>query len=407
MNKPIIILGISAGIAGYKIINLANKLNQDYEIILLFTTNAKKMFASEIKKIQNKFIIKYDIFSDNFNIKKIIKNKEVDHIKITKNAFIFIVAPATANIIGKLANGIADDILTTAFLAATCPKIIIPSMNVNMWNNRIVQNNLKVLTRSGIKIIKPLSGLLACGDYGMGKLVSENIIINQIKDEIKIKNYISGKNILITAGPTFEQIDPIRFITNTSSGKMGISLAEVCIGYSANILLIKSRYGINTDLPIKQLEFNNSNELQTLIKKNIRKYDMIFHTAAVSDYYVKNIQYKKINSKNSINLELTPNIKIINKIKRWNPNIILIGFKAVYKLHKHEYQKIINKKFSETNADYIALNDVGKKGIGFNSDENEVYLYNKNGDQYYIKREVKINVARKIIELISFNRLCH
>src|SRR3989338_2246341 len=224
-----------------------------------------------------------------------------------------VIAPATANIIGKLAHGIADDYLTTTALAVTAPIIICPSMNVNMWSNPLVQENLTKLKSVGYQVIEPKQGMLACGYEGAGRLEDVKIIKSEVLKQINRTNSLKGKKIIITAGGTMEKIDEVRFITNRSSGKMGVALAEECYLRGANVLLLRAKNSIYPRYLIKEKIFNTAEELLQLIKVNIGGVDLFFQTAAISDFKVDRSFKGKLSSDQSINLKLIPQIKIVDE----------------------------------------------------------------------------------------------
>lgn len=430
-----IVIGVSSGIAAYKIVNLVRILQQkrmDIEVIM--TANATSMINPKEFSEVLKHKVHTSLFPNSFSYKKVLKQREVEHVKLTDRASLFVIAPATANIIGKIAAGIADDFVTTSLLATTAPVLICPSMNIHMWDNLVVQENIQKLKQRGYHILTPDSGRLACGYSGIGRLIDVNIIAGEIMHLLSHTNRLKGKKIIVTAGGTNEEIDKVRVITNKASGKMGKALSEECYLRGADVLLLRSVTAVDVrehkdtsgvaGLPDRQAgiqgfprpacrqgrgggirveTFETGQDLSNLMHKYIRDYDAVFHTAAVSDFRVeKPIDYK-LESDSPITLKLTPTIKILNQIKIWNPKIKLIGFKAVYKETEKNLVRLGLEKLKESNSDYIIVNDVGRKGIGFAVDTNEVYIVSPKGLLAKIAKAPKTEVAKKILDYIFQN----
>lgn len=418
--KHTVVIGISSGIAAYKIVDLIKILrNKNIDVEVIMTATAVLMFGKEMfedvsgKKVYSSLIPK------DFDYRQVLKNREVEHVKLADNAPLFVIAPATANIIGKLAHGIADDFLTTAVMATSSPVLICPSMNVHMWENPILQENLEKLQSRGYFIMEPDSGELACGYQGVGRLAEPEIIAGEIIRLLNKKNTLKGRKIIVTAGGTSEPIDAVRTITNRASGKMGAAIAEECYKRGAEVLLLKSKTVVGTNAPqdtsgvtrrgspdgggMKIKVFETSADLEQLIEKHVKNYDTLFHTAAVSDFVPSEKLDMKLDSGKSFVLKLKPAKKIISRIKKWNPKIKLIGFKAVYKLQEKELIETGIKKSKDSNSDYIIVNDVGKEGVGFAVDTNEVYIISPKGLVAKIEKDTKKEVAGKILDLI-FNK---
>jgi len=396
-----IIIGVSSGIAGYKVLDLIKLLKKrGYEVYIIMTENASKMFPSSSfeKASGNRIFI--SLFPKEFDYKNILKTRQVEHIKLASGADIIVIVPATANIIGKIANGFADDFLTTTVLATNAPILICPSMNTNMWNNPLVIENINKLKDAGYHILSPAIGKLACGTYGEGRLSEIGKIADEINTILKKKNRLRGKKIIVTAGGTQEAVDAVRVITNRSSGKMGIAIADESYLQGADILLIRAKNSVRPRYPVKEKFFESAKDLGNLIKKHIRGYDYIFHTAAVSDFIPEEKIDKKMDSSKSIILKLKSSPKICNYIKKWNPYVKLIGFKAVYKEKENDLVAKGFKKLKESSADYVMVNDVGEEDIGFSSDNNEVYVVSAKGLLMKIKKAPKKEVARQILEII-------
>ncbi len=400
--KKNILIGITGGIAAYKVLDLIKLLKKEsHEVFVVMTKGAAEMFSKQDfeKASGNKVYV--NLFEKNFDYREVLGKRKVEHIELADKCDVTAIAPATANIIAKLAHGIADDFLTTTALAITAPIIICPSMNVNMWGNPIVQENLAKLKSVGYQIVEPTSGMLACGYEGVGRLEDIQIIKNKIDQQIKRINSLKGKKVIVTAGGTIEKIDEVRSITNKSSGKMGVAIAEECYLRGADVLLLRAKNSVYPRYLMKKQTFNTAEELIELIKSNITNTDLFFQVAAVSDYKVQQSFKGKLSSNKSINLKLIPQMKIIDQIKKLSPKTKLIAFKAEYGLEEKKLIREGQKKLKESKADFVVANDVSRKDRGFESDNNEVYVISKSGTVKKIPLASKREVAKKIIEHIT------
>lgn len=395
--KKTVVLGVSSGIAAYKSIELIGLLKKDgFEVFVIMTKSATKMVPpQEFEKASGNKVY-YELFEEGFDYKNILKNRKVDHIDLADKADIFVVAPATANLVAKISHGMADDFLTTSLLATQAPILICPSMNVHMYENPVVQQNLAKLRSRGFFILDPEEGDLACGYRGKGRLAHIYHIRDEIYSILQKKEQLKGKKILVTAGATIEKIDDVRFISNKSSGKMGVAIARECFLRGGNVLLLRSINSVGSQ--VKEVEFETAADLEKLIQKYAKTYDVIFHTAAVSDFRLGNAQVGKISSKTNVVLNLEPTGKIINKIKLINSKIKLIGFKAVWGLQENEVTSIAQKKIKESKADAIVINDVSRKDTGFGVDTNEVYVVAKNGKKKKLLLASKQEIAKGIVD---------
>jgi len=414
-KTPLVTFGISSGIAAYKIVDLIEIVrSKDINVEVIMTKTAVAMFGKEMFEDALGKSVYTDLIGKDFDFREVLKNREVEHIKLGDSASLFVVAPATANIIGKLANGIADDFLTTTLLATTAPVLICPSMNVHMYENPIFQENLKKLRKLGYLIMQPDSGQLVCGYEGVGRLAEPQKIAEEIFRILSDREKLKGKKIIVTAGGTSEAIDAVRTINNRASGKMGAAIAEECYKRGADVLLLKSvtaQYTLGMTRSVSRRTpdgggikielFETVKDLEKLIEKHIKSSDAIFHTAAVSDFIPEKKLDMKLESKKPFSLNLKPAPKIINQIKKWNPKIKLIGFKAVYKLSEKELVACGIEKLKESKSDYIIVNDIGKEGVGFGVDANEVYIIGENGLIRKIAKAPKKEVAREILNWIK------
>ncbi len=383
-----ILLGITGGIAAYKIcslIRLYKKAGANVRVVV--TPNALKF----VTKLTLQTLSNNDVYVEQFDINEY----KPEHIALT-DADIFVIAPATANTIGKIANGICDNLLTTTACAFNKPFLIAPAMNNNMWENKFVQDNIKKLESHGYNIIYPSEGFLACGANAIGRMREPEEIFEKTIEILDCdKKKLQGKKILITAGGTREKIDPVRFITNNSSGKMGIALANNASRMGAEVTLVSA---FKADCNYKNIVAETAQEMEKVVKENLTKQDCIIMAAAVSDYRVKNYSEQKIKkgTEDSLTLNLVQNPDILKEISQMNSKAKIVGFCAESEnLIENAKTKIKNK-----GCDYIIANDISRKDIGFNSDENEVYIIDKNLNINHIEKDTKENIAKKILENI-------
>ncbi|NLP21541.1 MAG: bifunctional phosphopantothenoylcysteine decarboxylase/phosphopantothenate--cysteine ligase CoaBC [Erysipelotrichaceae bacterium] len=366
--KKTIVIGVTGGIAAFKVAQLVSNLKKKgYEIHVIMTESATKFVHPITFETLSNNRVSIDTFDRNFQY-------DVEHISLAKKADLFVVAPATANVIGKIANGIADDMLTTTIMACTCPKIICPAMNTNMLNNPITQDNINKLKGYGYHFVDSGDGFLACGDVGSGRLANLDII----EDEIEIvlsKKPLLNKKILISAGPTIEAIDPVRYITNHSSGKMGYSLAIAARNLGADVTLVSGKTSLKKPHKVNVIDIVSADDMFKEITSISEKFDVIIMSAAVADYRPKNVSDSKIKKSLDMSIELERTKDILEHIgKNKKENQVLIGF-AMETEDLIENAKV---KLEKKNADYIIANNLNEKGAGFKVDTNKVTIISKN-----------------------------
>lgn len=395
--KMVLII-VSSSIACYKAVDVCSSLKKlGYNVKVIMTKNATKMISPLIFETLTKNKVYVDMFCDK-------DSNYVSHIQLVKEASKVIVLPATANLIAKMANGIADDFASTALLVAKPKDIMVfPAMNTNMYENCITQKNISTLRNYGMSIIEPVTGHLACDDIGKGKLPSVDFVLDNIVFFLEKTNEYMNKNILITAGGTREKIDPVRYITNNSSGKMGYSLAKMASLMGANVTLVSTRRNLKLPVNLKEVIYCDSGqEMYDIVMSKKNNMDYIIKCAAVSDFKVKNVCDKKIKKDDmkefKIDLELNKDI-LLELSKTENRHFTLVGFAA----ESNNIMENAKKKLKKKNLDYLILNDISDKSIGFNSDYNEVYVLNKNDEVKKIQKDTKDNIAKKILESIKEN----
>ena len=325
------------------------------------------------------------------------------HISLADLADLLVVAPATANIVGKIANGIADDALSTVAISVHCPILLAPAMNSHMYQNIFVEKNLQKLRENNIGLIEPASGLLACGHEGVGRLEEVGVILERIANVLVIKRDLVGKKVIVTAGPTREYIDPIRFITNRSSGRMGYAIAETAKARGANVILISGKTHLSPPVDVEFLQVETTTEMRKAILDNFDSADVVIMSAAVSDYRpseYSSVKIKKVEQKMTISLNR--NVDILSDLgDRKGPDQILVGFAAeTTDILQNAQQKLVGK-----NLDLIIANDVSAEGAGFDVDTNIVSVLDSGGqcDQFPLmsKHDVADQILNRIVQLFQ------
>ena len=370
-NKTVVI-GVSGGIAVYKALDVISRLRKLGVNIHVIMTKSAKEFVTPLsfQSLSQNYVV-CDMFEEP-------KTWDVEHISLAKKADVFLVAPATANIIGKIANGIADDMLTTTIMATKGKVLIAPAMNTNMYENPIVQKNISTLKELGYNFVEPESGRLACGDIGKGKLATPETIVDDVVNLLMQKQDLKGKKIVVTAGPTIESVDPMRYITNRSTGKMGYSIANEAIKRGADVTLISGPTNLTPPQNLKKLvKIESAQDMYDAVIDNLDKNDVIIKSAAVADYKPKNYSNKKIKkSDNDLVIELDRNKDIAYEIGKIKNNKILVGFAA----ETNDLLKNATNKIKKKNLDFIVANDLTKEGAGFGVDTNIVKIIDKEGN---------------------------
>jgi phosphopantothenoylcysteine decarboxylase / phosphopantothenate---cysteine ligase len=402
LMKKRVLLSVTSGIAAYKSLDLIKLLQKEgIEVSVILTKHASQMVPLEEFEKVSEGKVYTDLFEKGFDYKDVLKNRSVDHINLANSADLMAIVPATANIIAKIAHGIAEDFLTTTTLAVTAPILLAPSMNVNMWQNPLVQENVSKLKSLGYQIIEPTEGMLACGYTGKGRLEEVHVIKQAIIDQLNKTTTLTGKKVIVTAGGTSEKIDDVRYITNKSSGKMGIAIAEECYLRGAEVILLRANSSVTPRQLMTQQTFDTADKLYELIQNQLPDADMIFHTAAVSDFQLAERVDGKISSDSSVNLHLTPRIKISDQIKKLNPKIKLIVFKAEYGLAEKDLIHEAQMKLKQANADAVVANDISRPDRGFQADTNEVIIVRKNGDHKKFPLASKKEIAKNIVDYVN------
>lgn len=386
-----VILGVAGGIAAYKIAVLARLLvKQNCDVHVIMTQNATNFINPITFETLTNHKCLVDTFDRNFEF-------QVEHVALAKLADAVLIAPATANIIGKMAHGLVDDMLTTTVLACTCPKIAAPAMNTRMYQNGIVQNNIKILEQNGFEIVKPSTGLLACGDEGDGKMAEPETLLDYLLRELACEKDMKGMKVLVTAGPTAEPIDPVRFITNHSTGKMGYALAKNCMLRGADVTLVTGPSPLPRPPFVHVEEITSAHEMFEAVTSRAPTQDIIIKAAAVADYRPRHVSAEKVKKSGdalSLELERTEDIlKYLGEHKQ--PGQFLCGF-SMETEHMIENSR---QKLARKNLDMIAANNLKQAGAGFGTDTNIITLITQD-QEISLELMSKDSAAEKIVDFI-------
>ena len=383
-----ILIGITGGIAAYKICSLIRLYKKARANVRVLVTPSALNFVT---KLTLQTLSNNEVYVENFEIDEY----KPGHISLCDEADIFVIAPITANTISKIANGICDNLLLSTACAFRKPFLIAPAMNTGMWENEFVQENLNKLIKKGFNIINPESGFLACGTNGKGRMAEIEDIYEKTVELLSQEQKLKGKRVLITAGGTKEKIDPVRYISNCSSGKMGLALADCAHEMGAEVTLV-STFEVNK--PYKNILTESAQEMEKAVKSELSEQDCVIMAAAVADYRIKEYSQNKIKKgfDNDLTLELTKNPDILKEISASDCKAKIVGFCA----ESENLLENAKEKIQKKGCDFLVANDISRKDIGFSSDMNEVYILDKNLKISHIERDTKFNIAKQILEKI-------
>ena len=393
MNNKKVLLGVSGGIAVYKALDVISRLKKKgIEVKVIMTKSATEFVTPLSFQSLSENPVVIDMFDEP-------KAWEIQHISLAKWADLVVVVPATANIIGKVANGIADDMLSTTIMATKAEVIFCPAMNTNMYENKIVQKNMATLKDLGYGFINPAIGRLACGDIGRGKLENTEIIAEKIIKKLSSKSRdFEGKNVLVTAGPTIVPIDPVRYLTNRSTGKMGYEIAKEARDRGANVTLISGPTSLDIPTGVNFIKVNTNEEMLNAVLDNFNDSNIVVKSAAVADFNVKEYSKEKIKKTDSnLVIELERDKDILETLGKQKTNQIIVGFAA-------ESSNVIENsksKLKRKNIDYIVANDITSNDTGFASDDNKVTIISSLGDVISLDKMSKREVAKNIFDMIK------
>ena len=393
MSKTVV-LGVSGGIAAYKACDVVSRLRKEnIQVNVIMTKHATEFVSALTFQSISQNPVAVEMFEP-------VTNWDIEHISLAKKADIFLIAPATANVIGKIANGIADDMLSTTVMATKAPVVIAPAMNTNMYENPVTQANIKKLKDLGYIFIEPGYGRLACGDLGPGKLAEPDLIVENIKFLLNKTDELKGKNVLVTAGPTQEAIDPVRYITNKSTGKMGYALAYQAALMGAKVTLVTGPTNIEIPFGISEvIKIKSAGQMYEAVTSRFDEMDIVIKSAAVADYKPKNISDSKIKKSDSdLVLELDRNKDILFELGKLKTKQVLVGFAA-------ETDDLIanaQKKLAKKNLDFIVANDLKQEGAGFAGDTNIAKLLFADGNIEELPIMTKNQLSKEIYDKIIY-----
>ena len=389
-----IALGVSGGIAAYKAAEIVRLLQERGIRVQVVMTHAAQEFVRPLTfaALSGEKVIT-DMFAAGNETPNI--DSAVEHIAVAQSIDALLVAPATADILAKFAQGIASDFLSTLFLATTAPVVVAPAMNVNMWNHPATQANLEILKKRGVRVVEPGVGYLACGMTGPGRLAENEAIVAATLEALGASQELAGDTVLITAGPTREKIDPVRYLTNRSSGRMGYALAEAALRRGARVLLVSGPTSLTPPAAAEVTRVESAEEMRQAVLTLLPQATVVIKTAAVADYRPKAAAAQKIKRSGPMNLELEPTADILREISRHKESQVVIGFAA-------ETENVLEnarKKLASKMLDAIVVNDVTREGIGFDSDRNAVTIITQH-EVIEIPETSKWEVAQRVLDQV-------
>lgn len=392
METKTVVIGVTGGVAVYKALDVISRLRKKNIDVHVIMTESAGEFVNPLS---------FQSLSQNMVVTNMFdepKHWEIQHISLAKKADLMLIVPATANIIGKVANGIADDMLSTTIMATHAPVVFAPAMNTNMYLNPIVQNNIEKLKNYGYKFIEPESGRLACGDVGSGKLADTELIADKVISMLYPIKDMAGKKVLVTAGPTWSLIDPVRFITNRSSGKMGYAIAEEARDRGAEVTLVSGPTSLKAPFGINTINITTNEEMLNEVLEHFNSQDIVIKAAAVADYKPVEYSQNKIKkASDELVLNFAKDTDILKKLGEIKQNQVLVGFAA----ESNDLISNAESKLKKKNLDYIVANDITSSDTGFQSSENRVTILTRKGEKLSLEKMSKREVAQKLFDIIN------
>jgi phosphopantothenoylcysteine decarboxylase/phosphopantothenate--cysteine ligase len=395
-----IALGVTGGVAAYKAAELVRRLQQEQiEVQVVMTRSAQEFVAPLTFAALTGQKVITGLFG---NEAPANVESAIEHIAVAQRIDGLVVAPATADIIAKLAHGVADDFLTTLYLATTAPVVVAPAMNVNMWEHAATRENVQVLRDRGVHVVTPDEGYLACGMTGAGRLAGLDAIVEAVRETLRIRHDLENETVLVTAGPTCEDLDPVRFLTNRSSGRMGFAVAEAAARRGAHVILISGPVSLETPAGITRVDVRTTEEMHRAVLTNLDRATVVVMAAAVADYRpVVSHASKLKRGTERLSIELEPTADILADVSRRRGERVLIGFAAETE-HVAEHAR---RKLKEKAVDLIVANDVTAPGAGFDHDTNIVTIFRNDGREQSLPKLTKIQVAHRIFdEVVELRR---
>ncbi len=390
-----IALGVTGGVAAYKAAELVRHLQQEGFDVQVVMTRAAQEFVTPLTfaALTGQKVIT-DLFGGRAGEPANVESA-IEHIAVAQRIDLLLVAPATADILAKMARGVADDFLTTLYLATTAPVVVAPAMNVNMWEHTATQENVKILRERGVRVVEPDEGYLACGMTGAGRLASLEAIVAGVRKALGAVRDLEGETVLVTAGPTREAIDPVRYLTNRSSGKMGYAIAEAAARRGAQVILVSGPTALETPAGVTQLDVITAEEMYRAVMEHLREATVVIKAAAVADYRPAVPRETKMKrGEGRILLELEPTPDILADVARQKGERIIVGFAAETD-HVAEHAR---EKLAAKNLDLIVANDVTAEGAGFDHETNVVAMYARDGREATLPRMPKWDAAQRVLD---------
>lgn len=393
MREKRIVVGVSGGIAAYKTAALVSQLTQKGADVRVIMTEAATQF---ITPLTLQTLSRNPVAINTFEEKV---PEKITHIDLADHSDLFVIAPATANLISKIAHGIGDDMITTTILATRAPVCIVPAMNGHMFENPVIQENMNRLRSLGFHFIEPNEGQLACGYVGKGRMAEPEEILNWIEQHFQQRTFLAGKKVLITAGPTIEPLDPVRYFSNYSSGKMGYALARAAKTAGADVILVSGPTKLIRPKQVEFIEVKRAIEMKEIVMSRLQEVDVIIKAAAVADYRPRQQSTQKIKKQNDVlQVELIKNPDIAVEIgQKKRANQLFVGFAA----ETEQLEIYAKEKLKKKKMDLIVANPVSRPDVGFESDENQVTIFDHRGKVLQLRKQSKEKIATEIISLIG------
>jgi phosphopantothenoylcysteine decarboxylase/phosphopantothenate--cysteine ligase len=390
-----ITLGVTGGVAAYKAAELVRLLQQDGFTVEVVMTRGAREFVTPLTfaALSGQKVIT-DLFEKSAAGEANLESA-IEHIAVAQRTDLLLVAPATADVLAKFARGIADDFLTTLYLAATVPVIVAPAMNVNMWNHAATQENIETLRARGVKIVNPDEGYLACGMTGAGRLAGQQEIITAVRETLRTQKDLENETILITAGPTCEDLDPVRYLTNRSSGKMGYAVAGAAARRGAKVVLVSGPVHLETPAGVERIAVRSAEQMRGAVAERLARSTIAIFAAAVADYRPAELQTEKMKRNGApLTLRLEPTPDILAEAAQTKGDRLIVGFAA----ETDHVADNARKKLAAKNADLIVANNVTAEGAGFDFDTNIVTLFSRDGRDLALPKLTKSDVAQRILD---------
>ena len=388
-------LGVAGGIAAYKAAEIVRLLQERGIRVQVVMTEAAQEFIKPLTfaALSGEKVVTGMFAGSGAEQPNI--DSAIEHIAVAQSIDALLVAPATADVLAKFAQGIANDFLTTLYLATTAPVVVAPAMNVNMWNHPAMRSNLDILRKRGVRIVEPGEGYLACGMTGPGRLAEDEAIVAAVMEGLGASQELAGETVLITAGPTRETIDPVRYLTNRSSGRMGYALAEAALRRGARVLVVSGPAALTPPDAAEITRIESAEQMREAVLKLLPQATIVIKTAAVADYRPKHTASQKIKRKGTMTLELEPTTDILAEIARKKDSQIVVGFAA----ETENALENARQKLSSKSLDAIVANDVSREGVGFDSDRNTVTIITHD-DVIEVPESTKWEVAQRVLDEI-------